>query len=58
LAGDGYTTCDGDCDDSDTPEGFNTHPDAQEICANGRNDNCDSQNKVNRWAWDVFLVTQ
>jgi hypothetical protein len=40
---DGYTTCDGDCDDSNTPEGFNTNPGAEERCGNGRNDDCDAQ---------------
>ena len=43
---DGYSTCDGDCDDSDTLEGFNTNPGAQEICSNNRNDNCDAERKV------------
>lgn len=40
---DGYSTCDGDCDDSNTPEGFNTHPGADEICDNVRDDDCDMQ---------------
>lgn len=44
--GDGVSTCDGDCDDPNTPEGFNTHPGADEICGNGRNDNCDAQNRI------------
>ncbi len=44
--GDNVSTCDGDCDDSDTPEGFNTHPGADEICGNHRNDNCDAQNLI------------
>ncbi|HEX8499853.1 MAG TPA: hypothetical protein VF659_04610 [Pyrinomonadaceae bacterium] len=43
---DGYSTCDGDCDDSNTVEGFNTHPGAPEICGNDRNDNCDREGKV------------
>ena len=43
---DGYSTCDGDCDDSNTPEGFNTNPGAPERCANNRNDNCDAERKV------------
>lgn len=41
--GDGYTTCEGDCDDSNTEQGFNTHPDADEICGNQINDNCNDK---------------
>jgi hypothetical protein len=41
--GDGVSTCDGDCNDTDTPEGFATNPNADEICGNGRNDDCDTQ---------------
>lgn len=40
---DGYTTCEGDCNDSNTPEGFNTNPGADERCGNGRDDNCNGQ---------------
>lgn len=43
---DGYSTCDGDCDDSNTLQGFNTNPGATEVCGNGRNDNCDADGKV------------
>ena len=43
---DGYSTCDGDCDDSNTLQGFNTNPGAPERCGNGRNDNCDAEGKV------------
>jgi hypothetical protein len=39
--GDGVSTCDGDCDDTNSEEGFNTHPGAQEICGNTHDDNCD-----------------
>ena len=34
--GDGFTELTGDCDDLDA----NVHPDAQEVCYNGIDDNC------------------
>jgi len=37
---DGYTDCEGDCDDSNTEEGFYTNPGAEEKCGNLRDDNC------------------
>lgn len=40
--GDGYSTCDGDCDDSNTSEGFDTNPNMPEKCGNGRNDDCNN----------------
>jgi len=38
-----YTTCEGDCNDTNTLEGFNTNPGAVERCGNGRDDNCNRQ---------------
>lgn len=35
--GDGFSTCDGDCHDADPA----IHPDAEEDCSNGLDDNCD-----------------
>lgn len=36
---DGFTTCDGDCDDDNA----STSPDATEVCADGIDNNCDGQ---------------
>jgi hypothetical protein len=37
---DGYSTCDGDCNDRNTEEGFNTNPGIEEKCRSGEDDNC------------------
>ncbi len=38
--GDGVTTCDGDCNDTNTLEGFYTNPHQSEQCFNSNDDNC------------------
>lgn len=43
MDNDGFSTCEGDCDDTNTLQGFNTNPNADEICGNGRDDNCNGQ---------------
>jgi hypothetical protein len=37
---DGFSTCDGDCNDTNTEVGFYTHPGAVEKCGNNQDDNC------------------
>ena len=53
--GDGFTELTGDCDDLDA----NVHPEADEVCANGKDDNCngveDEDGAISGRLWYVDL---
>ena len=53
--GDGFTELTGDCDDLDA----NVHPDADEVCANGKDDNCngaeDEEGAISGRLWYIDL---
>jgi len=52
--GDGYTTCNSDCDDTDA----SVHPGAQEHAENGKDDDCDGITDESAWQQGTLRIVE